>query len=89
MKKRTSDRVSRIAAKLLAKYKALGVSGLEKDWFILTYEKVKWGDVAAMAASCLGQDEVKGKRFDAIKRAGRAIQANITGKRKAKKRRKA
>lgn len=61
-RKQTSDRVSRIGAKLLAQYKSIGVSGLERDWFIRMDEKVKWSDVAALAASVVGQDEVKGKR---------------------------
>lgn len=61
-KKQTTDRVSRIAARLLAKYKQIGLGGHDEGWFVLAGDNVKWGAVAALAASVLSQDEVKGKR---------------------------
>jgi hypothetical protein len=59
--KQTSARVSRIGAKLLAKYKALGVSGLERDWYVIADDGVKWRDVAALAGSVVSQDETPRK----------------------------
>ena len=61
-KKQSSDRVSRIAAKLLAKYKSMVVSGIQKDWLVVPSDGVHWGDLATLAGSCVSQDEHRGKR---------------------------
>jgi phage gp16-like protein len=58
-KKRTSDRVSTLAAKLMT-MRRMGFRFYAADG------KVPWGDVTrlvdAVAASCVGQDQVKGQR---------------------------
>jgi hypothetical protein len=68
--RQTSDRVSRIAARLLENWE------VQKQWNTGTFKRLKsdpcditWGDALALAASCLAQDQVKGKRV--TKRRGR------------------
>lgn len=61
--KQTSDRVSRIAARLLAKHRKLTAAHkLSVNSPVIGTDGVRWGDLAALAASCLNQDETKGPR---------------------------
>lgn len=60
-RRRSTDHTASIGAKLLAQYKAMGASGLEKDWYVKAFDKVKWADVAALAGSVVAQDEHKGR----------------------------
>jgi hypothetical protein len=61
-RRRSGNLTSSKAGKLLAQYKAMGVSGLEREWYVRADDKVKWSDVAAIAASVVNQDEHKGRR---------------------------
>jgi hypothetical protein len=54
--KRTSDRVSTIAGRVLGK-----LDGDTSLW-VTMFHGLKIRDVRALAASCLAQDEAKGKR---------------------------
>ncbi len=63
-RKQTSDRVSRIAARVLAKCRseytaAADQLGLADKWY---EEIVTIGELKALCASVLSQDETKGKR---------------------------
>jgi hypothetical protein len=61
--KRTSDRVSAIAARVLRKIGTVVSGEVSDDEFYLGFaDRVTYGEVRALAASCLAQDEVKGKR---------------------------
>jgi hypothetical protein len=61
-KRETGDDVSAIASKVL---RVLRATRLPKDWVVVTDLKrhsVSVGDLRSVAASCLAQDETKGKR---------------------------
>jgi hypothetical protein len=61
--KQTTDRVSRIAARYLATFARLKKANkLGDNSRVLGTDGVRWSDLAALAASCLSQDETKGKR---------------------------
>jgi hypothetical protein len=55
-RKQTSDRVSRIAAKILA------TPPDPRLVILFATTRITWREVRALAASCLSQDEVRGKR---------------------------
>lgn len=65
--KQTSDRVSRIAAKTMALLK-----GERSTWLVCMAHGVRVSDVRALAASCLSQDETKGKRKSAKRKKAKA-----------------
>lgn len=56
-RKQTSDRVSRVAGKLLQRWKERPAGLLKRHTVGLT-----WGDALALAASCLSQDETPRKK---------------------------
>jgi hypothetical protein len=66
--RRSGDEAASKAGKLLAQYRELGVSGLEKDWYVKASDRVTWGDVAAVSACVLNQDEVPGLRASGRRR---------------------
>lgn len=59
-KKQTSDRVSRIAGRVLAQFE--GVAAGTAVWNYWKGGRLTVGELRALAASCLSQDETKGKR---------------------------
>lgn len=63
-RKQTSDRVSRIAGRVLERLKEFG-PGRSSSVYLLPgplWRMCSAHELKALAASCLGQDETKGKR---------------------------
>ncbi len=62
-RKQTTDRVSRIAAKLVAKYRKIQANeNVEDDALVLPRDDVGWADLVTVCMSVLSQDETKGRR---------------------------
>lgn len=83
----TTDRVSRIAAKVMR----IAASKNYSPDSIRAWDGgdvVMMRDLVTLAGSCLAQDTTPGDRLAAIKAAARDAQKNITGKRPAKRGRK-
>ena len=62
--RQTSDRVSKIAGRVMKRWERLRKQ-YATSWPLLKSEdasEVTWSEVLAMAASCLNQDQTKGKR---------------------------